>query len=248
MMRLITLFRAVIVSVFNLISTLMFSIVVMIFGFMNQQEIATMLIRGWAQTLLWSFGIHVDVAGEENLPATGGGIITFNHQSHLDIPSVVVATKKQIRFGAKIELFNIPFFGPAIGSVGTLKIARDKRAEVLKIYEEASKRFKQNILFVLAPEGTRQKEPRLGRFKKGPFIFAMNAKVPVIPVVLKGAFNVLPPHKVLVNLGKWRSTIYVRFLPPIESTSYTSETLETFVNDTFEKMNSVYESLPSAKT
>lgn len=131
-----------------------------------------------------------------------------------------------------------------MNSIGTLKIARDNRNEVLRIYREAASRFEQGILFVLAPEGTRQKEPRLGRFKKGPFVFALNADVPIIPAVIKGAFEVLPPSSVLINVGKWRRTIYVKFLEPIDPGEYSPETLDRFVEDTKSRMNATFESLP----
>jgi 1-acyl-sn-glycerol-3-phosphate acyltransferase len=247
-MMVLTRIRACIGAVFGVLWTLLFSILVFFLGALNRQRAATALIRVWSAGLLATFGVRVEVEGEENLPRAGGGIIVFNHQSHLDIPAIMSATDKQIRFGAKIELFRIPFFGAAMKSIGTLQIARDNRSEVLKIYQEAAKRFEDGILFVLAPEGTRQREPRLGRFKKGPFLFAMNARVPIIPVVLKGAFEVLPPKGLLINLGQWRRTIRVRFLPPIDSTRFTSDTLEAFVSETFSQMNAVFESLPSSDT
>ena len=233
-------------AVVNILSTLFFSIVVLFCGLLNQQQLATYLIGMWAHILLGSFGVRVQVEGEENLPQVGGGIIVFNHQSHLDIPAICAATKKQIRFGAKVELFKIPFFGIAMKSIGTLQIARDNRTEVLRIYKEASKRFEQNILFVLAPEGTRQREAKLGRFKKGPFVFAMNAKVPVIPVVIKGAFEVLPPKRLLVNLGCWRRTIFIRILPAVATAAFEPAQLDQLVDAVSMQMTSAFETLPTS--
>lgn len=238
-----TYIRAYMMAVVNVLATFVFSTLVFIFGFLDQQSVATWLIRGWASVLLGSFGVRVEVSGEENLPAQGGGILVFNHQSHLDIPAICRATHKQVRFGAKAELFKIPVFGPAMRAIGTLRITRDNRNEVLRIYKEASVRFAQNILFVLAPEGTRQREPRIGRFKKGPFVFAIGAGVPLIPVVIKGAYEVLPPDTVLVNLGKWRRTIRVQFLPAIASGTYTNETLDQFTQTTHMKMTEAFAAL-----
>ena len=238
-----TYVRAVFGLVFNVLSTLFFSSVVFACGLLNKQRAATAAIRLWSWVSLTSFGVRLIVEGEENVPRAGGGIIVFNHQSHLDITSLALATEQQIRFGAKIELFSIPVFGAAMNSIGTLKISRDNRNEVLRIYREASRRFKEGILFVLAPEGTRQKEPRLGRFKKGPFIFAIEAGVPVVPAVIKGAFDVLPPSSVLINVGKWRRTIKVKFLKPIDSTQYTAESIEKLVEETRSRMSATFESL-----
>lgn len=242
-MTALTYVRALIGGVLMLIWTLISSICVFVLGFSGAQRGATKFITYWSRFLLWVFGVRVIEEGQENLPKAGGGILVFNHQSHLDIPAILTATDAQIRFGAKTELFKIPFFGAAMRSIGTLPIARDNRTEVLRIYREAATRFQDNILFVLAPEGTRQKQPRLGRFKKGPFLFALNARVPIVPVVLKGAFDVLPPKAVLVNVGKWRRTIHVQFLAPIDSTRFTSETMDQFVSETYSKMNEAFESL-----
>lgn len=239
-MTLITYIRAIIGGLFCLAWTLLFSILVLASGLLGQQKFATYIITIWSRILLWTFGVRVEAEGAENLPRAGGGILVFNHQSHLDIPAIMTATDAQIRFGAKIELFKIPFFGAAMRAIGTLPIARENRSEVLRIYQDAARRFEDNILFVLAPEGTRQKEPRLGRFKKGPFLFAQNAKVPIIPVVLKGAFDVLPPKALLVNVGAWRRTIKVRFLPPIETTAMP---LDSLVTETYGRMNAVFESI-----
>ena len=235
--------RAGLGLIFNVLSTLFFSSLVFALGFLNRQRAATVVMRAWAWVSLRSYGVRVVVEGESNIPRSGGGILVFNHQSHLDIPALILATPQQIRFGAKIELFSIPVFGAAMNAIGTLKIARDNRNEVLRIYREASKRFEDGILFVLAPEGTRQRVPRLGRFKKGPFVFAMNAGVPIVPAVIKGAFDVLPPSSVMINVGKWRRTIHVKFLDPIDSTRYSAETIDRFVEDTRARMNAVFEAI-----
>lgn len=238
-----TYVRAAFGLVFNILSTLFFSAIVFTLGFLGRQRAATAAIHLWSWVSLSSFGIRLVVEGEENIPRTGGGIIVFNHQSHLDIPALTLATKQQLRFGAKIELFSIPVFGAAMNSIGTLKIARDNRNEVLRIYREASARFEQGILFVLAPEGTRQREPRIGRFKKGPFVFALHAGVPIVPAVIKGAFEVLPPSTVMINLGKWRRTIRVKFLEPIDSKQYSTETLDKFVEETRSRMHATFEAM-----
>jgi 1-acyl-sn-glycerol-3-phosphate acyltransferase len=239
----VTYVRAVLGLVFNVISTLFFSTLVFSLGFLNRQRAATAVIRAWAWVSLTSFGVRVVVEGEQNVPRKGGGILVFNHQSHLDITALILATSQQIRFGAKIELFSIPVFGAAMNSIGTLKIARDNRSEVLRIYREAASRFNQGILFVLAPEGTRQKEPRLGRFKKGPFVFALNADVPIVPAVIRGAFEVLPPSSVLINVGRWRRTIYVKFLEPIDPGQFGPEQLDRFVDETKARMSVAFDQL-----
>ena len=241
MIQILTQIRSFLGIVFNIVYTIVCSVLVIFAGFLNLQGLATVLIRIWAFVVMYTFGIRVRTRGESYLPETGGGILVFNHQSHFDIPAIMLSTRKNIRFGAKIELFKIPFFGTAMRKVGTLPITRENRSEVMKIYQEAEARFRQNILFVLAPEGTRQHEPALGRFKKGPFIFAINAQVPIIPCVIRGAYDVLPKNTVGINVGALRRTIEIEYLPPFPTVGMKAEDVSLLLDRSRQVMAEAYE-------
>jgi 1-acyl-sn-glycerol-3-phosphate acyltransferase len=232
MIYVLTRIRSAIGLAFVVLWTVLYSVPVMISGLLKKHDLATALIHNWSQAILGVFGIGIRVRGEENIPGSGGGILVFNHQSHFDIPAIVASTRKRIRFGAKIELFSVPFFGIAMRAVGTLPITRDNRKEVFRIYKDAEERFRQGFLFVLAPEGTRQREPEIGRFKKGPFIFALNAQVPLIPVVIRGAHKVLKKNSLYVNIGTWHSVIDVQFLPPISTVGLKLEDVDLLMEKT----------------
>jgi 1-acyl-sn-glycerol-3-phosphate acyltransferase len=245
-LRAYTRVRSIVGVVLVIPHTALASVLVMLAGFAGQRALVTNIIRLWAHVLLNLFGIRVHVSGEGFLPASDGGILVFNHQSLFDIPVIVNSTDKHIRFGAKIELFSIPFFGPGMRAAGTLPIARENRTEVMRIYKDAEKRFEENTLFVLAPEGTRQKEPVIGRFKKGPFIFAISAGVPIFPVVLKGTHAVLPKKSLTINIGKFRRVIEVEYLPPISTKGLTLQDVDAVTASVREMMKAAYEKLPGA--
>lgn len=130
---LVTRVRSAFGIAFSIPYTILCSFFVISAGLLGLDRLATTFIRAWSGPLLWVFGIRVIGQGDENIPAKGGGIIVFNHQSLFDIPALTSSTPKKIRFGAKIELFKIPFFGAAMRAVGTLPIARNNRNEVLRI-------------------------------------------------------------------------------------------------------------------
>lgn len=243
-LRLFTRLRSVVGISLVLPLTALCSVIVVAFSAMGAHTVATRVVHFWARTVLRVFGIGVRVEGEENLPSIGGGIVLFNHQSLFDIPVILLSTRKDIRFGAKIELFRVPFFGAAIRSLGTLPIVRDNRAKVIEVYKEAEARFKMNTIFALAPEGTRQKEPAIGGFKKGPFVFAMNAGVPLIPVLIKGTHEVLPKKHMTINIGRIKRVIHVRYLPPVPTVGLTHENLEALILNIREKMVQAYGELP----
>ena len=236
----VTYLRSVFGMAFLIPFTVVYCLLCIAAGLLGFRDQCTRLIRQWASAVIGTFGIRADVRSESNIPDRGGGIIVFNHQSLFDIPVLMTSTPKHIRFGAKIELFSIPFFGRAMRAVGTLPIARENRTEVLKIYREAEKQFAQDYVFCLAPEGTRQKEPQIGRFKKGPFVFAINAGVPVIPVVIRGAHEVLPKKSLLVNVGQWARTVTVDYLPPIATKGLASADLDSLVERVRNMMEAKY--------
>lgn len=226
--------------------TALSSTLVVIAGLCGGYHSVTVLIHYWALGALYLFGIRLHVTGENYLPQKGGGIILFNHQSLFDIPVVCASTLNNIRFGAKIELFSVPFFGAAMRASGTLPIVRENRGAVMQIYKEAQSRFEKNILFVLAPEGTRQKTAEIGRFKKGPFQFAMNAGVPLIPVVIKGAHAVLPKNSLSVNIGQLRRVIHVEYLKPVPTAGLNSDSLDELVDKVRASMVDTFARLPDS--
>src|SRR4051812_15382719 len=183
-MRLIALMRSLLGIVFLLGWTLVCSILTILFGNLRQFGITEKIMRTWSKTLLAIFGVEVKLHGVENIPKDRAALFVFNHQSHFDILVLKGFVPRVLSFGAKAELFKIPFFGPAMRAVGTLPIERDNRAEVFRVYKAAQERFSSTLNFILAPEGTRQSKPELGPYKKGPFIFAINGQVPVVPVVI----------------------------------------------------------------
>ncbi|MCB0390468.1 MAG: 1-acyl-sn-glycerol-3-phosphate acyltransferase [Bdellovibrionales bacterium] len=173
--------------------------------------------RNWACGLLWPLNIQIEVKGVENL-SKENGIIVFNHASHFDIPILFRALrKKTIRFGAKAELFKIPVFGSAMRGIGALEIHRGQRERVIKLYERSLKNLAKGYNYVLAPEGTRQASGELGDFKMGPFIMALAGNCPVFPVVIVGAYNIMPKHSTFPMWGVWSMKVKVKILPAIST-------------------------------
>ena len=188
----------------------------------NSRKLDNRVIKTWCQLTCWMFGVRVEVKGKENIPQDQGAVLLFNHTSFFDIFSLH-SVVSNLRFGAKIELFNIPLFGTAMRRTGVLPIARSRLEEVIKVYQDAEIRIRNGEKFALAPEGTRQDTEELGPFKSGPFIFAINAHAPIIPVIIRGAHEVLDNHSFIPNLGRWHRTITLEFLPAVSTDSYSVE-------------------------
>lgn len=228
---LFTILRAAGGAIFVPLWTVFWSVVVVLLGSLGLRTATTVVMWFWSRGILFYFGIRLVSDGFERLDVPGGGIVAFNHQSNFDIPAVTGLTFKPIRFGAKIELFSIPFFGQALAAAGVLPISRDNRSKVIQIYKNAAVRFKTGALFALAPEGTRQKEPIIGPFKKGPFIFAASSGVPVFPLVIEGADRVQKKGSWVVNRGKLSRTIRVSVQEPLWASQKPNEIGEDLPSD-----------------
>ena len=222
-MVVVTWLRAVFGLIFSVLQTGVCSILVLIFGTLGALKITNSVIRIWAKLWLAVFNVKVEVTKNEFEHGSQGVLYIFNHQSFYDIFAIHSVLQNTVRFGAKIELFKIPVLNLGMRAAGALPIARDNRREVFKVYEEASKKFKEKWSFILAPEGTRQSEPQIGRFKKGPFIFAINAQVPLIPVIISGTADVMPKNSLLINADRWSRTIKMSFLAPVSTIGLTVE-------------------------
>lgn len=235
--------RAPLATLVILIFTLIQSVTVIVTSFLTRslRVIDFVMVNLWAKPVLALGGVTFEIRGADRVDKTGKGfLLLFNHSSHMDIP-VIFCFPRSFRFGAKIELFKIPFFGRAMRNVGVLPIDRGNRSKVMKVYEGAIERVAKGECFALAPEGTRQPEPKIGPFKRGPFEFALNARMDIVPVVLAGAYEVLPKDGFVVNLGKWRRKVIMEILPKVSTETYTMETIEELMNLVRERMSETFE-------
>src|SRR5262249_8791238 len=118
---------------------------------------------------------------------------------------------RDVRFLLKKELRKIPFLGTIMKLGGFVFIDRKDRVSSLKGMEEAVAQMKAGHSFLAFPEGTRSRTGRMGPFKQGPFIMAIQAEVPIIPMTVSGSFDVMPAAQLKINPG----TIRVVFHPQI---------------------------------
>ncbi len=235
--------RGFLVTLFGLIHTFIMSFVVLFVAgvIRNRHAIDFAIIWLWSMPIIWLSGTKVEVRGKENAGDSPlGFLILFNHSSLMDIPVLYSYFPRSFRFGAKIELFKIPFFGKAMELCGVLPIDRANRNKVMKVYENAIARVNKGEAFALAPEGTRQKEATLGKFKRGPFEFAVNAQMDIVPVVLAGAYDVLPKKAVLVGAGRWRHKVIVQILPRVPTKGLSPDQVESVLERVRGMMDPVY--------
>lgn len=168
-------------------------------------------------------GVEVDVlSGHEYLTSDRPCVFVFNHQSKLDLPVMIHLVRSEATGVAKKEIGQLPLFGPILQSGGVVFIDRADAGKAIAQLEPVVRKItEEQVSLVVAPEGTRSATPRVGPFKKGPFHIAMQAGVPVVPVVLRNAGEVMWRGSQLIKPG----AVEVRVLPPVDTSSWTPDTV-----------------------
>jgi 1-acyl-sn-glycerol-3-phosphate acyltransferase len=157
--------------------------------------------------IFWKFRVF----GLENLPSKGGVLLASNHQSVLDPVLVAMVLPREMHFMARRTLFRIPVFRAIIVSYNAFAIERDS-ADV-KGVKEAIRRLEAGNILLVFPEGTRTGDGSIGRMKPGIGMLAERAAVPIVPVLIQGAYEVLPKGALLPRLGRI-SIVFGKPLPP----------------------------------
>lgn len=167
-------------------------------------------------------GIDVRVvSGVEHLWAARPCVFAFNHQSKID----PILLMKLLRGGftgvAKKEAKNVPGFGQAFQLAGVAFIDRADAGQARAAMAPAVDKLRAGTSLVIAPEGTRSPTPRLGPFKKGAFHLAMQGEVPMVPIVIRNAGEVMWRGAQTVRPGR----VEVVVLPPVDTSGWTRETV-----------------------
>lgn len=172
--------------------------------------------RGWSRIGCLLAGIRIEVAGAENVPRDSPVVFMSNHQGYFDILALFLAIPQRFSYIAKEELFKIPVFGHSMARAGYIPLDRGDGRRALKNMDSAAAIVRGGRSVVIFPEGTRGFDLGLLPFKKGGFLLAQKAGVPIVPVTINGSKQVHPKGRFELHPGN----ISVRFagpLPPAEA-------------------------------
>lgn len=204
--------RRIIACICLVCSTIFLSCIALIVSlFSRNGEVIHSIGRFWAALHLKISGVSVVIRGAEYL--TGPPYVFMcNHQSALDIYTLLASLPVSFRWIAKRQLFKIPFIGWAMGRAGYISIDRENPREALKAIEEAARKIRGGMNIIIFPEGTRSPDGVLLPFKKGGFSLALRAMVPIVPVGIYGTNRLQPKGSFI---PKEKGVIYINIGEPI---------------------------------
>jgi 1-acyl-sn-glycerol-3-phosphate acyltransferase len=185
-------------------------------------ELGNVHVKNFWQRLLTASHTTLEVVGRSRVNPMQSYIYMSNHQSLLDIPVICGAVPQSLRMVAKDQLFQIPIFGMAMEKCGFVAIDRSNREKAIGQLEKAKERVKEGVSIWIGPEGTRSRTDELLPFKKGGFHLAMDLEVPIVPLWVKGAAQVIHPESTVVTPNQ---TVSVYFGDPIVTKSLGKEHL-----------------------
>ncbi len=164
--------------------------------------------------VLWFIGgIRMHEVDRQRVQPFGTRVYMPNHQSLADMPQVLYLLPKANGTLIKKEAFRFPLVGWAFRAAGFTPVDRSSPMAARQSLEAAVTALREGQSFVIAPEGTRSRTGRLGPFKSGGFRLAIRAGVPIVPITVTGARDILPPGGKLIYPG----TIQVRYHDPVET-------------------------------
>jgi HAD superfamily hydrolase (TIGR01490 family) len=170
-------------------------------------------------------GVHVHVRGEEHLWTQRPAVFIFNHQSWLDGFVIMKLLRENVTGVAKKEVAKQPGFGQFAQLANMALIDRADGQRAREALAPVVDRLREGYSIAISPEGTRSATPRLGRFKKGAFHMAMQGRVPIVPIVIRNAGELLWRGSNVIRAG----TVDVVVHPPISVESWSVDELDRHV-------------------
>jgi HAD superfamily hydrolase (TIGR01490 family) len=171
-------------------------------------------------------GVRLDVHGAEHLAARPA-VFLFNHQSQLDVLILAKLLRGGFTSVAKKELANNPGFGLMFRLADVAFVDRHDNAQAREALKPVVQKLHEGISLVIAPEGTRSATPALGPFKKGAFHVAMQAGVPIVPIVIRNSGELMWRGAATIRAG----TVQIAVLPPIATEGWDVAGLDEHIRE-----------------
>ncbi|MGC8594619.1 MAG: lysophospholipid acyltransferase family protein [Candidatus Kryptoniota bacterium] len=208
--------RLVLTAVTAVVLTVIFSALYLLtIPFDKRNRAFSFFAYHWSKAILCVTGIRVKVTGLEKIDLSRPHVFVSNHASLFDITAIIVGVNRYVRFIAKKEIARVPVFGWAV-SHAHIMIDRKRPTDSVRSLQKASRQIALGDSVILFAEGTRTRDGNLLPFKRGAFLLAIEAGVPIVPLTILGSFNIMKRG----SLNLKRGVIRILVDEPIDVNNY----------------------------
>ena len=156
----------------------------------------------------WLAGVRVDVEGREHLATVKTCVFLSNHQGNFDGPVLLHVTGWDLRALIKKEMMRLPLLSWVLKGTDYVPLDRTNPRQARVGIDQAVTMLRKGISFFAFPEGTRSRDGSLGVFRKGAFIMAIQAQVPIVPVTIRNSAVIQPPGCYRIHPGRIHIVIH----------------------------------------
>lgn len=167
----------------------------------------------WSRMVCFLAGVKVEVRGRENIDRNTSYIFVSNHQGAFDIWAIYGYLNHNFKWMMKKSLEKIIFVGYACKRSGHVFVDSNSLQSIKDTIANARHQLKDGMSLVIFPEGTRTKTGEMGDFKRGAFMLAGEFRLPVVPLSISGAFEIMPRNSYFPRSGKIILTIHQPIIP-----------------------------------
>lgn len=229
----------------SIYETLKYSCLAIYRSYFHQRLQIDQTIHAWAAIMLRIVGAKVTVHNPHGITLTPGNayILMSNHNSLYDIPLIFETMPgSSIRMIAKKELLNVPLWGHAMKACEFMGIDRKNSAQAVKDLELVREKMRSGIVPWIAPEGTRSRDGKLGVFKKGGFMLAIQTSAIIIPIAIRGAAKILPPKTLNFQTDQ---PVEIFIGKPVDASQYTVVQRTKLLQEVREQIEEMLDGFPS---
>ncbi len=168
------------------------------------------LLRCWGIVILTLGGIKLTVIGRDKIPKQRNLVFISNHQGMFDIPVLIAGVSHCVGFIAKKQLLYTPIISFWMMAIHCVFLDRRNIHAAAKVIEKGAENIRKGYPMAIFPEGTRSRGKGMGPFKKGSLKLALLAEATIIPVTIRGTYEIFERQK-YVTAGK----VSIEFHDPI---------------------------------
>lgn len=182
----------------------------------------------WARICLAATLVRVKVSGRDKINPGTSYVFVANHQGAYDIFTVYGYLNHDFRWMMKKELLNFPVIGAACKSAGHIFVDNSNPTAIRQTMAKAESTLKDGMSLVVFPEGSRTFTGKMKAFHKGAFQLALEFGLPVVPVTIDGAFEVMPRTRFIPHWGTIKMTVHEPVAPPVDEADRQRVITESF--------------------